>query len=197
MRRARVTLILVFRLISIHAPREGCDSLATSATSGGMSFQSTHPVRGATASNHASRSASSRFQSTHPVRGATLTLRALYCVLGFQSTHPVRGATIVRIMLFKIRIISIHAPREGCDVSSSIIFLSYIFQSTHPVRGATARMDFISQNMDTPPIPRHQLYRTIHPHFPRYANPLNRYASRSLTLELSNDKKNTHRPQKP
>ena len=71
------------------------------------------------------------------------------------------------------------------------------FQSTHPVRGATARMDFISQNMDTPPIPRHQLYRTIHPHFPRYANPLNRYASRSLTLELSNDKKNTHRPQKP
>ena len=36
----------------------------------------------------------------------------------FQSTHPVRGATIVRIMLFKIRVISIHAPREGCDQST-------------------------------------------------------------------------------
>ncbi|EFE88764.1 hypothetical protein BIFBRE_04655 [Bifidobacterium breve DSM 20213 = JCM 1192] len=27
--------------------------------------------------------------------------------------------------------------------------------------------------------------------------PLKRHASRSLTLELSNNKKNTHRPQKP
>lgn len=107
--------------------------------------------------------------------GLSITALTAFSSASFQSTHPVRGATCV-------------LPRPlPCDG----------FQSTHPVRGATARMDFISQNMDTPPIPRHQLYRTIHPHFPRYANPLNRYASRSLTLELSNDKKNTHRPQKP
>ncbi len=138
-------------------------------------FQSTHPVRGATTS--AATSAASTDISIHaPREGCDLALVAASAAAPlFQSTHPVRGATVWRV--------------SGASMPS--------FQSTHPVRGATARMDFISQNMDTPPIPRHQLYRTIHPHFPRYANPLNRYASRSLTLELSNDKKNTHRPQKP
>ena len=56
----------------------------------------------------------------------------------FQSTHPVRGATNI-LNIFNIsRKISIHAPREGCDVPMSTHFvLVYEFQSTHPVRGAT------------------------------------------------------------
>ena len=33
----------------------------------------------------------------------------------FQSTHPVRGATPRRATSIPRRIISIHAPREGCD----------------------------------------------------------------------------------
>ena len=34
--------------------------------------------------------------------------------------------------------ISIHAPREGCDVPSCLaIAAPFLFQSTHPVRGAT------------------------------------------------------------
>ena len=36
------------------------------------------------------------------------------------------------------RAISIHAPREGCDVEAYLVEkLSQLFQSTHPARGAT------------------------------------------------------------
>ena len=33
----------------------------------------------------------------------------------FQFTHPGRGATIIFSMAKIARIVSIHAPREGCD----------------------------------------------------------------------------------
>ena len=36
------------RIISIHAPHEGCDPVLSSAGGGGGEFQSTHPMRGAT-----------------------------------------------------------------------------------------------------------------------------------------------------
>ena len=35
----------------------------------------------------------------------------------FQSTHPVRGATTKPIIYTYQYVISIHAPREGCDSS--------------------------------------------------------------------------------
>ena len=38
--------------------------------------------------------------------------------LEFQSTHPVRGATGGVVELLERNRISIHAPREGCDVPS-------------------------------------------------------------------------------
>ena len=60
--------------VSIHAPREGCDS----------------PVR-------RSASISTRFQFTHPGRGAT-HLSSCVCRYAFlfQFTHPGRGATYLR-----------------------------------------------------------------------------------------------------
>ena len=43
--------------------------------------------------------------------------RALkYPLIIFQSTHPARGATYDAMMQRKAAEISIHAPREGCDV---------------------------------------------------------------------------------
>ena len=60
-------------MISIHAPQWG----ATIRRECGwhvMPFQSTHPVRGATAFCTALE-LNAEFQSTHPVRGATWTLR--------------------------------------------------------------------------------------------------------------------------
>ena len=34
----------------------------------------------------------------------------------FQSTHPVRGATAGPVRVDRVGQISIHAPREGCDL---------------------------------------------------------------------------------
>ena len=56
----------------------------------------------------------------------------------FQSTHPVRGATDTVERDDLTPDISIHAPREGCDLRTLGIHTTYDkFQSTHPVRGAT------------------------------------------------------------
>ena len=82
--------------ISIHAPREGCDSPPARSRWMPGRFQSTHPVRGATGAGHSHHAADCAFQSTHPVRGAT-------------SPEPPRQQ--------RSRSISIHAPREGCDAS--------------------------------------------------------------------------------
>ena len=57
-----------------------------------------------------------KFQSTHPVRGATTTSKPTFTLkVKFQSTHPVRGATKPDGDVQFYLLISIHAPREGCD----------------------------------------------------------------------------------
>ena len=58
----------------------------------------------------------------------------------FLSTLPARGATqSVRLCHAPHHLISIHAPREGSDLSSiSMMVLSAIFLSTLPARGATS-----------------------------------------------------------
>ena len=79
------------------------------------SFQSTHPARGATF-NRTSAPTVFQFQSTHPARGATCaTCKHWVMVDVFQSTHPARGATGAHLGRTLRRMISIHAPREGCD----------------------------------------------------------------------------------
>ena len=79
--------------ISIHAPREGCDSQRIKASGLDTYFNPRTP-RG--------------------VRPPWRTMSST--ILQFQSTHPARGATIGIILYGHILGISIHAPREGCDV---------------------------------------------------------------------------------
>ena len=100
--------------------------------------------------------------------------------LKFQSTHPARGATPRRMVQNRHGAISIHAPREGCDVqigrraqddakhfnprtprgvrptSAWPLTGPSIFQSTHPARGATL-----------PLFPRDRIARAISIHAPR------------------------------
>ena len=79
-------------------------------------FQSTHPVRGATDAK-GQQLGDQIFQSTHPVRGATSHSAPSIATVIFQSTHPVRGATLTQFGDWvSANAISIHAPREGCDV---------------------------------------------------------------------------------
>ena len=101
--------------ISIHAPRVGCDAsggqgphrpcyfnprtpcgvrlVTQGRTFRRKSFQSTHPVWGATWLMD-NVLLIKEFQSTHPVWGATaIKLHFVAWICGFQSTHPVWGAT--------------------------------------------------------------------------------------------------------
>ena len=146
-------------------------------------FQFTHPVRGATEMSLHRSPVRHEFQFTHPVRGATclnsrLTLisqcfnsrtpcgvrQGTYLITTtskqFQFTHPVRGATNLYLVNTLHLLVSIHAPRAGCDRTSSLdisgVSVSIhapragcdtktstynsnglLFQFTHPVRGAT------------------------------------------------------------
>ena len=55
------------------------------------------------------------FQSTHPLRGATTLIVSPHILPEFQSTHPLRGATLRQLRFLPRVPISIHAPLAGCD----------------------------------------------------------------------------------
>ena len=81
----------------------------------GKTFQSTHPLRGATR-GRTSWSGWGTFQSTHPLRGATLSrLSHLFHDKNFNPRTPCgvrRGSTDQALQVIEI---SIHAPLAGCD----------------------------------------------------------------------------------
>ena len=78
--------------ISIHAPLAGCDEPRRASAQPHPHFNPRTPcgVRRATAGK---RTASTTFQSTHPLRGATRAQQLSRSRDRFQSTHPLRGAT--------------------------------------------------------------------------------------------------------
>ena len=129
-----------FSSISIHAPRVGCDHLHTSPPCDRIYFNPRTPC-GVRPSRAALTTSSESFQSTHPVWGATDVLAtASPGEPIFQSTHPVWGATTERIARATSSCISIHAPRVGCDIFvMDDHWTPKSFQSTHPVWGATLR----------------------------------------------------------
>ena len=101
-------------MISIHAPREGCDETTPAPfLTDDISIHA--PREGCDLAEDGCLSKLRLFQSTHPVRGATHKERGLYSTGIFQSTHPVRGATCAKLAIACGSAISIHAPREGCD----------------------------------------------------------------------------------
>ena len=57
------------------------------------------------------------FQFTHPARGATeREAKSVLGEIGFNSRTP-RGVRPNRVWAWKLRhLVSIHAPREGCDI---------------------------------------------------------------------------------
>ena len=55
------------------------------------------------------------FQFTHPGRGATPMKMSWRFFPEFQFTHPGRGATLNDYKRGLNVMVSIHAPREGCD----------------------------------------------------------------------------------
>ena len=125
-----------------------------------LSFQSTHPMRGATPQResytdyqaisihapHAGcdplfRKKHGLFSDFNPrtpcgVRQHAFAIRHMDSI--FQSTHPMRGATNTLTRYINRNLISIHAPHAGCDAMSKRALIEREeFQSTHPMRGAT------------------------------------------------------------
>ena len=104
--------------ISIHAPRTGsdrcggglpaiCPDFNPRSPYGERHIASVWPIN------------TPLFQSTLPVRGATARCRTSHTgFLRFQSTLPVRGATVLFLDYVHTTFISIHAPRTGSDFGS-------------------------------------------------------------------------------
>ena len=128
-----------------------------------LTFQSTHPMRGATPlcggsvfrsviSIHAphagcdqrtcfSLPSSADFNPRTPcgVRLPFYTIRKMH--KKFQSTHPMRGATACTSVSVLPRIISIHAPHAGCDFHFSILSPCRLYISIHaPHAGCDIRI---------------------------------------------------------
>ena len=124
--------------VSIHAPRVGCDRLYgkdcgnkvrfNPRTPGGVRlslllyknarvdmFQSTHPGWGATLWHTQSKQNTQCFNPRTPggVRQKSFTKSAMQIM--FQSTHPGWGATKIGVVMLLLPLVSIHAPRVGCD----------------------------------------------------------------------------------
>ena len=81
-------------MISIHAPREGCDSSTPGQAITWLEFQSTHPVRGATDAH----------LGQNPQHGISIHAPREGCDLAAWHSGGMGNG------------ISIHAPREGCDI---------------------------------------------------------------------------------
>ena len=81
-------------MISIHAPREGCDIILPLLFLAVVIFQSTHPVRGATRPVNQLAPVQGGISIHAPREGCdAVTADKIAANSVFQSTHPVRGAT--------------------------------------------------------------------------------------------------------
>ncbi len=99
-------------------------------------FQSTRPMRGATF-HLVQVGACGLFQSTRPMRGATSCLSTVFRYTWFQSTRPMRGATFLQRVLTVSEQFQSTRPMRGATFEFAGYDLSKVFQSTRPMRGAT------------------------------------------------------------
>ena len=132
--------VSVLGLISIHAPRVGCDLEISSCSTSPWRFQSTHPVWGATRIRLSS--GLDDVISIHAPRVGCDAAMCIYSLIPSIDFNP-RTPCGVRHPDFvepgATGRISIHAPRVGCDTGfPACVGKTGEFQSTHPVWGATA-----------------------------------------------------------
>ena len=101
-------------MVSIHAPRVGCDSaLGYQEIEERVSIHAPRVGCDTTIQIHCG--VVYLFQFTHPVWGATVVNLMLLARKMFQFTHPVWGATHYQLAHQPAPAVSIHAPRVGCD----------------------------------------------------------------------------------
>ena len=81
----------------------------------------------------------SRFNSRTPGGVRRICISKIFLNLSFNSRTPGGVRLLVRVFSVPASVVSIHAPREGCDYRfNPFRLLAYQFQFTHPGRGATS-----------------------------------------------------------
>ena len=129
---------VVFLTISIHAPREGCDSLLVCTRSACVPFRSTPPARGATRGWVWCSPRRRNFNPRTPRGVRRPEPQRLKPMSDFNPRTPRGVRPPTKGIMLGGFFISIHAPREGCDSRCPQPELPKTqFQSTHPARGAT------------------------------------------------------------
>ena len=100
-----------------------------------ITFQFTHPARGATWARETKRE--ERAVSIHaPREGCDFVLQAYLSIsFMFQFTHPARGATAKEAYEIGDIDVSIHAPREGCDLAQRAVHLLVVVSIHAPREG--------------------------------------------------------------
>ena len=130
--------VVVSRKISIHASHAGRDFVRFPPTCVLIKFQSTRPMRDATAVRVVLIRLLS-FQSTRPMRDAThhTPTTCIYPML-FQSTRPMRDATMLDADHLKLhQLFQSTRPMRDATILPYCFFLYIRFQSTRPMRDAT------------------------------------------------------------
>ena len=105
-------------VISIHAPHAGSDYTALRNTSSLQKFQSTPPMRGATAFSVPSLKCFYYFNPRPPC-GERRQMQCLFCLpVPFQSTPPMRGATSGQCLYLQAKcLFQSTPPHAGSDRS--------------------------------------------------------------------------------
>ena len=103
-------------LISIHAPLTGCDYIARAGKKDPENFNPRTPY-GVRPANQWHCDGSEIFQSTHPLRGATTANTATKQNEGISIHAPLTGCDAAADGQEVPNDISIHAPLTGCDIS--------------------------------------------------------------------------------
>ena len=105
--------------ISIHAPREGSDTLKPERLRQILQFQSTLPVKGAT---YAGNETPSYYDiSIHaPREGSDNNMGLLDDIKKISIHAPREGSDNASQTSWDVNNISIHAPREGSDITGNI-----------------------------------------------------------------------------
>ena len=149
--------------ISIHAPREGCDGICEFLGVAWRDISIHAPREGCDSERTILIFFCYLFQSTHPARGATIQSWLNGTMLLFQSTHPARGATRCAIIGCRaLENFNPRTPRGVRPISISTTSASKRFQSTHPARGATESGSYIGYKKDfNPRTPRGVRQQTL------------------------------------
>ena len=139
--------VVLQKIISIHAPREGCDIFCQSTGWVIRDFNPRTP-RGVRRKQSGQSHRPSHYFNPRTPRGVRHWATYGWCELQIISIHAPRegcdldggGDQFHRL------VISIHAPREGCDaIYPHATIVAWGFQSTHPARGATTQYPKIAR----------------------------------------------------